>query len=153
MRILAVDFGERRIGVAISDPMGLIAQPWGILKRASNRQAAGELAALARELGAEEIVLGLPLDADGSEGYQARRVRRFATLLRESADIPVVLWDESLTTVDAESLLSRQKGRRGKRARAIDDVAAAVLLQSYLDRQSAERAAERNTDFQPPAEG
>lgn len=151
MRILAVDFGERRIGVAISDPLGLIAQPWGILRRASNRQAAGELAALAREVGATAIVVGLPLDADGSEGYQARRVRRFAALLEEMVDIPLVLWDESLTTVDAESLVSRQKRRRGKRAQPMDDVAAAVLLQSYLDRRSTETAAERNTALQPPA--
>jgi putative Holliday junction resolvase len=139
MTLLGVDFGERRVGIAKSDPTDLIAGTWGILERTphtSNHQVAERIAALAGELGARGVVLGLPLDAGVDRqgiGYQARRVRRFAALLEELLDVPLILWDESLTSVDAEELLA-QRGRRSGRRRHLDDVAAATMLQSYLDR-------------------
>ena len=131
MRILAIDFGERRVGIAVSDPTGLIATPWGIVERTSNAQVADRIVALAGELGAEALLLGMPLDAQGEAGFQARRVLRFADLLRERTELPLIFWDESLTSADAEALL-RAGGRKGRRY--VDDVAAAVLLQGYLER-------------------
>jgi len=137
MRVLGVDFGERRIGLAISDPSGLIAQTWGIIERASDAQAAERVAQVAGELGAETILLGLPLTAGEAEGAQARRVRRFGALLGEKTSIPIVYWDETLTSVDAMRLLYERGTRRGRRRQPVDAIAAAVLLQAYLDVQPA----------------
>ena len=139
MRILAIDFGERRVGVAISDPRGLLATPWGIVARTSNAQVAERIAGLVGELDAGAVLLGMPLDAEGGEGYQARRVLRFAEELRARITVPLVYWDESLTSADAAEILRARRPRRGAGRRYIDDVAAAVLLQSYLDRQAAGR--------------
>jgi putative Holliday junction resolvase len=132
-RILGVDFGERRVGLAISDPMGLIARTAGIVERRSDQQAAEHIARLVQEWDAEAVVVGLPLNADGSEGFQARRTRRFASLLQELlGERPVILWDESLSSVEARDLLA-ERGKPSRRRRHHDDVAAAVILQSYLD--------------------
>jgi putative holliday junction resolvase len=137
MRVMAVDFGERRVGIAVSDSTGMIAQPWTILRRGpevSNDVLAERVAALAVELGVELVLLGLPLssaEASDGEGFQARRVRRFGDALSRRLSMAMEYWDESLTSADAEDAL-RSAGRRRK---YIDDVAAAVLLQSYLDRQ------------------
>lgn len=132
-RILGVDFGERRVGLAVSDPTGLIARTAGIFERRSDQQAAEHIARLAREWDAEAVVVGLPLNADGSEGFQARRVRRFASVLQEMlGERPIILWDESLSSVEARDLLA-ERGKPSRRRRHHDDVAAAVILQSYLD--------------------
>jgi putative Holliday junction resolvase len=132
-RILGVDFGERRVGLAISDPTGLIARTAGIVERRSDQQAAEHIARLVQEWDAEAVVVGLPLNADGSEGFQARRTRRFASLLQELlGERPVILWDESLSSVEARDLLA-ERGKPSRRRRHHDDVAAAVILQSYLD--------------------
>ena len=131
MRALGVDFGEKRIGVAVSDPSGLITQTWGIIERTSDRQAAQRVAALAAELGAQVIVVGLPADAGAEEGFQARRTRRFAEQLRQETPLPVTFWDESLSSQDAEALVRARRPRAGRRR--LDAVAAAIMLQSYLD--------------------
>lgn len=131
-RIIGVDFGERRVGIAVSDPTGLIARTAGIFERRSDQQAAEHVARLAQEWEAEVVVIGLPLNADGSEGFQARRVRRFASVLQELwGERPIILWDESLSSVEARDLLA-ERGKRPRR-RHHDDVAAALILQSYLD--------------------
>jgi putative holliday junction resolvase len=133
-RILAVDFGEKRVGIAVSDPTGLIARSWGIVQRTSNEQVAERVAQIAGELEAGTIVLGLPFDMQGEEGYQARRVRRFVAVLAEKVSIPIVFCDESLTSADAEAIVRERGERRSRRSRPVDAIAAAVLLQSYLDR-------------------
>ena len=135
MRVMGIDFGERRVGIAISDPTGLIAASWGVLNRTSNAQVADRVATLTKELGVGVVVLGMPLDAQGGEGFQARRVRRFAALLEERLSVALTLWDERFTSVDAEALLRERGVRSGKRRQPIDAVAAAVLLQSYLDQR------------------
>lgn len=139
MRALGVDFGEKRVGIALSDATGLIASPRGVLNRHSNQQVAEQITGLVSQHDITVVVVGLPLDADGEEGYQARRVRRFAEILETLLlDVPLVYWDESLSSVDAEQAL-RQAGARKKRRRGpTDDVAAAVLLQAYLDTRPAE---------------
>lgn len=132
-RIVGVDFGERRVGIAVSDPTGLIARTAGIVERRSDQQAAEHIARLVREWNAEAVVVGLPLNADGSEGFQARRVRRFVSRLQEMVgECPIILWDESLSSIEARDLLA-ERGKVSRQRRHHDDVAAAVILQSYLD--------------------
>lgn len=137
MRVLGVDFGERRVGIAVSDPIGLAARPWGILERTSDAGVADRVASLALELSVDLIVLGLPLDTRGEEGPQARRVRRFGELLARKTNAPIVYWDESFSSADAAQFRKVRGARRAERARPMDDIAAAVLLQSYLDTRPA----------------
>jgi putative Holliday junction resolvase len=131
-RIVALDPGTRRIGVAVSDPLGITAQPHGTLE-ASAPDLDEQLRALATEVGAELIVVGLPLGLNGTEGRAARDARVFALRVGEATGLPVELHDERLTTVTAERVLLEAGLRRERRRAARDRVAAAVLLQSYLD--------------------
>ncbi len=140
MRILALDLGERRIGVALSDPLGLLATPLTILKCGS-REA--ELAAIEELVGkhqVEQVVVGYPRSLNGTVGPQAQRVDRYVAKLRArlqalpcTRQVPVILWDERFSTTQAERLV-HETGRRVRRER-IDAAAAAVILQSYLDAQ------------------
>ena len=133
MRLLGVDPGARRIGLALSDPDGLIATPLSTLSAANPLLAARLVAAEAIRLQVEKIVLGLPLHLDGREGDAARRSRLMAERLRALTALPVVLWDERLTTVAADRALREGRVRGKKRKMLVDQVAAALLLQSYLD--------------------
>ena len=137
MRILGLDVGDRRVGVAISDPTGTVVRPLPTLIRGSKEEDLAAIVALVEEHDVELIVVGQPLSLDGTEGLQARRVARYALVLTEHLDVPVVSWDERFTTVVAEEILSQNRGRKKRRrARAkgqVDAIAAAVILQSYLD--------------------
>jgi putative Holliday junction resolvase len=145
VRILGVDPGSRRVGLALSDEDGRVALPLDTLERRGEDEAARAVAARARVEGAGAIVMGLPLDMDGSEGAAARRARRFADAVSRAGEVPVVLWDERLTTVAAERAL-REAGVRGKdKKRVVDQAAATVLLQGYLDAQ-ARRGGEESDD-------
>ena len=131
MRVLALDVGERRIGVALSDPSGLLASPLTTIthrRRDVDQQAIAEMV---REHKVGKVVVGHPLSLDGTTGPQARRVERWSQDLCDRLEVPVVLWDERLSTAEAERLM-REAGRRAERSR-IDSLAAAVILQSYLD--------------------
>ncbi|MGD2177510.1 MAG: Holliday junction resolvase RuvX [Anaerolineae bacterium] len=137
MRLLALDVGERRIGVAVSDPTGTIARPLRALERASKSDDFSAIAALVGEYDAEAVVVGQPLSLDGSVGPQARRVARYAEALAEHLSVPVIPWDERFSTAKADEILRetrREKAKRRARASGeIDAIAAAVILQSYLD--------------------
>ncbi len=140
MRVLALDVGDRRIGMAISDPNGRLAVPLRTLQRRSLEADVAEIAALAAQEEAGTLVVGLPLSLDGSEGRQAEHVRGFARRLQDSVSLPIEFWDERLSTVQAEQLLSRrQAGLRTHRPRSSkgkaeqDALAAAIILQGYLD--------------------
>lgn len=137
MRLLGLDVGERRIGVAVSDPTGTIARPLHALERASRADDFSAIAALVREYEASSVVVGQPLSLDGSVGPQARRVARYVEALAAHLDVPVVPWDERFSTARADEILRQTRREKAKRrARAsgeIDAVAAAVILQSYLD--------------------
>jgi putative Holliday junction resolvase len=134
--VLGIDAGERRVGLALSDESRLLATPVVVLDRRSG--LAGVLAAIAALTAREQVrqvVVGLPLNADGSAGPQAQRAERFAGLVEQATGLPVQMWDERLSTHAAEAVL-RAQGRNTRRARArgqIDAVAAAVILQDYLD--------------------
>jgi putative Holliday junction resolvase len=133
MRVLAVDYGSVRIGLALSDPTGTLARPLPFAPAKGDAKLARELAALAAKEGAEHILLGLPRNMDGSMGEAAARVQAFAVALGAATKIPVQLVDERLTTVQA----GRQLHEAGRDARAqrgrIDSESAAVLLQGWLD--------------------
>lgn len=132
-RILALDVGRRRIGVAVSDELGLTAQGLETLERTTARADFAALARLAAERGVRRILVGNPVNMSGSEGRQSAWVRRFAEGLAERAGVPVQLWDERLTTVEAARVLRQSGISIEKRARAVDRLSAVILLQSYLD--------------------
>lgn len=137
-RILALDVGERRIGLAISDETQTLARSLMVLHRRSKAWDFKTLARLVREQAVAAIVVGLPLSLDGIEGQQARRIRRYAAALAEALaarglDIPMVFQDESLSTVTAAEVIIASGRKRRDRRRHIDAVAAAVILQDYLD--------------------
>jgi len=134
MAILGLDIGEKRIGVALAD--GILAIPFTVIDRAGEGAALERILALAEEHGVERIVVGLPRSLDGSIGGQAERVFTFSKALSESVDVPVDTWDERLSTVAAERLLLDAGLKRGKRRAQRDAMAAAIILQSYLDRIS-----------------
>jgi putative Holliday junction resolvase len=133
VRILALDLGKKRIGMAISDPLGITAQGLPNLVRTNKR---ADLAELARQIEEREvglILIGNPLHMSGDEGRQSAWVREFAAALTERVNLPVRLWDERLTTVEASRVLRASGISIEKRARAVDRLSAVILLQSYLD--------------------
>lgn len=131
MAILGLDVGDKRIGVALAN--GLLAIPLTVLDRAGEEADMEKLLALAREHGVERIVVGLPLLMNGNIGMQAEKVLAFSRALSEHVDIPVDTWDERLSTVSAERLLLDTGMKREKRKEKRDAMAAAIILQAYLD--------------------
>ncbi len=136
MKVLAVDPGEKRIGIALSDPTGTIASPLTVLAHASRTVDAAAIAQLAAEHGAEMIVVGQALDAENQPTLQSRRAARLAGSIRGQTSLPVVLWDESGSTQAARSARIAMGVSRKKRRGHMDDLAAAVILQDYLDAQA-----------------
>ena len=143
MRIMGLDVGDKTIGVAVSDELGIIANPVTVIQRtASPRKDIGEIRRIAEEYGVERIVVGMPLMLDGTVGIQAEKVQAFVEALRRRVAVPVVTQDERLTTAEVERVLIEMDQSRAKRKKIIDKLAAAVILQSYLDRQSAKVSSE-----------
>jgi putative holliday junction resolvase len=132
-RVLGIDLGSRRIGVAVSDGLGLTAQPRTTIARKGGVRDLDAIAAVAKEADADRIVLGLPLDPEGQEGPAAQRARVFADKLRAALGLPVELIDESFSTVEAEEVLLAADMSRAKRKQVVDKLAAAVILQRWLD--------------------
>ena len=137
MRVLALDVGERRVGVAISDPTGALARPLQTLLCGSREEDFAAIAGLVAEHDVGLVVVGRPLSLDGTEGPQARRVARYAEALAAHLPVRVVSWDERYTTAEAKEILRQGRGEKGRRRAhdkgKLDAVAAAVILQSYLD--------------------
>lgn len=131
-RILALDLGRRRIGLALSDELRITAQGLETLSRTSLREDLAALAQLATDRGVTLIILGNPVRLNGVEGAQSQWVRDFAAKLEARSGVPVRLWDERLTTVEAERVLHQSGISREKRGRAVDRLAAVILLSSYL---------------------
>jgi putative Holliday junction resolvase len=132
-RILALDLGKKRIGLALSDPLGLTAQGLPTLQRVNIRTDLAELDRLAAEYDVRLILLGLPLHMSGDEGRQAVNAREFAGRLAEKTGREVRLWDERLTTVEAQRVLKSSGISIAKRAQAVDQLSAQILLDSYLN--------------------
>lgn len=133
MRTLSVDPGQKNIGVALSDELGISANPLMIIKHIQREKDAAKIAEIALEKNAELIIVGQSLDDDGKPTFEGRRSARFAKSLRTKTDIPIKLWDESYSTQDARQSYINMGVSRKKRHGHLDDVAAAVILQSYLD--------------------
>ncbi|MDO8585897.1 MAG: Holliday junction resolvase RuvX [Armatimonadota bacterium] len=132
-RTMALDVGDKTIGVAISDPLGITAEPLTVLRRGESVKA--DLRAveeLIAQYDVSRVVVGLPIMLGGEEGVQAAKVREFVERLSKRARVPVVTWDERLTTAEAERALLEADASREKRKRVIDKVAAAIILRSYL---------------------
>ena len=135
MRALGIDFGERRIGLAISDPAGRVAVPLLSFERRDDRRAARRIAGIARDEAVELLVLGEPRRLDGSRGTAAERVARFGKRLHEATGLPIEWVDEALTSVEARARLREAGVGRAELAERIDAVAAQILLQQALDRR------------------
>ena len=132
-RVLALDFGKRRIGLAISDELGITAQGLETLQRTNIREDLERLAQLIRERNVSLILMGNPLHMSGAESRQAEHVRDFASRLKSGTGIEVEFWDERITTVAAQRVLKESGNSIQKRAQAVDRLAAVILLESYLD--------------------
>jgi putative Holliday junction resolvase len=139
-RVLALDLGDVRIGLAVSDPLGITAQPLPHVQtgRLGTRRMAGRIAEVARRQEAVEVVIGLPLLLSGEEGERAGKTREFAAVLETLLPgVPVHLWDERLTTVEVERVMISGNVRRDRRKMKIDSLAAVLILQGFLDVRSA----------------
>ena len=134
MRILGLDYGEKRIGVALSDPMEIIASALSTIENRAETDIIAQILDIAHEHDVERIIVGLPRSLDGTLGPQAKRVQEFVESLSGETDIPVITWDERYSSVDAERVLVEAGVKREKRKKHRDSVAAAFILQGYLDR-------------------
>ena len=132
MVILSVDYGDVRTGVAVCDKNELLASPVGVITERNADRLAERLTELAARQRAEQIVLGLPKNMDGTEGFRAQACRAFAALLEQTAGVPVVLRDERLTTVSAHNYLNATDTRGKKRKDTVDAVSAVIILEDYL---------------------
>ncbi len=132
-RILGLDFGSHRIGAAVSDPLGITAQPLSAIRRQGDRRDLEAIGTILREYSVDTVLMGLPLHMGGEEGTQAKRARLFAEKIRERLEVPVEMWDERMTTVQAERHLIASGVRREKRKEIRDSLSAVFLLQSALD--------------------
>jgi len=137
-RILALDLGKKRIGLALSDPLGITAQGLPTLQRTNIRADLDALGKLIEEREVGEILMGQPLHMSGKEGRQVEYTREFAARLAARTGLDVKFWDERWTTVAAQRVLRESGASIGKRARAVDRLSAVILLASYLDALSAE---------------
>ena len=133
-RILGLDVGSKRIGLAVSDPLGITAQGLATLERRNKRHDFGHLERVIHEYKVKEIVVGLPLRMSGAEGTQAEKIQAFAEQLRQRFQLPVHLWDERLTTAEANRLLRETDLSIEKRGKAVDRMAAVLILQGWMEK-------------------
>ena len=133
MRIMAVDYGDAHTGIAVSDPTGFITGYTGVIDMHDPVRCADLVAEAAKEHAAERIVVGRPLNMNGTSGDRVEKAESFVELLRQRVEVDVVLWDERLTSVDANRILSDAGKKKKRQKRLVDAVAASLILQSYLD--------------------
>lgn len=133
MRIMGVDYGDARTGIAISDLLCSIVGSTSVVPSRNQEKALADIVCLARENDVGEIVVGLPRNMDGTEGFRAEICREFAAKLADSSGIPVVMWDERRTTVEAHNILSEHNYHGKKRKNTVDAVAASLILEGYLN--------------------
>ena len=136
-RVLGLDVGSKRIGLAVSDPLGITAQGLETIRRQNKRLDLEELGKIIRQYSVSEIVVGYPLRLSGAEGTQSEKMQRFAEDLRKKFGLPVHLWDERLTSSQANRLLREMELSIQKRAGAVDRMAAVLILQNWMEARSA----------------
>jgi len=133
MKILGIDYGQKRIGLALSDPSNMVARSLKVLKRNGTRKLLGEIKAVIDQNKIERIVIGLPKNMNGSLGEKGNEVLAFVKVLEKVVKMPIVTWDERLTTVSAEKVLRQAELSRKKRKDILDKLSACIILQNYLD--------------------
>ncbi len=134
VRILALDVGQKRIGVAVSDPLGITAQGVGVIARKNIEDDINAVKKFVDEYGADSIVVGMPINMDGTKGESAKKVAEFVETVSSGLNIPVVTYDERLSTKESERFLIFSDVSRKKRKGVIDKIAAQLILESYLER-------------------
>lgn len=142
MRMMGLDFGSKTVGVSVSDPLGLTAQAVETITRKEEnklRQTCQRIEALIQEYEITSIILGYPKNMDDSVGERAQKTQEFQEMLKRRTKLPVILWDERLTTVEADEILRESGVPKGERKKVIDKVAAAIILESYLNASESER--------------
>lgn len=138
MRVMAIDYGDARTGVAVSDPTGLLAGYTTVIQSRKAEQVAEEVARIAKERGVEELVMGFPRNMDGTEGPRAELYRGFARMLERETGLPIRLWDERRTTIEAHAILHESGKRMKAHKKNVDAVAASLILEGYLTRKRLE---------------
>ena len=133
MRVMGIDYGDARTGIAVSDAGGLIVGQTTVIHSWNRENTAEQIAALVKQHGVERLVMGLPRNMDGTEGPRAALYREFAALVEEKTGMEVVLWDERRTTVEAHQILSEHNYHGKKRKNTVDAVAASLILEGYLN--------------------
>ena len=137
---MGVDYGEKRVGLALSDPLGITAQPLECIERENDAQVAGELERLIQTHDIERGVVGLPVNLSGNDSPQTKRARRFISRLRKNLGVKIETWDERLSSDEAERALIDMDVRRSRRKERRDIVAAQLILQGYLDTKGPAKA-------------
>ena len=132
MRILAVDYGERRTGLAVTDELGITAQGLDTVQVNNESEILERVARVAREKGVEKIVVGLPVNMNGSESEKSKKVREFGLLLGKHTSLPVVFWDERMTTLQAKRVMNELGEKTYNKKHKIDRIAATLILQEFL---------------------
>ena len=132
MRIMAIDFGDARIGLAVSDAMGILCGEAWTMEEWNMERAALRISEAAKERGVERLVLGLPKNMDGSEGPRAEKSREFKAMLEAESGLPVVLWDERRSSIEAHAILHASGKKEKKHRKTVDAVAASLILEGYL---------------------
>jgi len=145
-RTVALDVGSKRIGVAVSDELGMLATPRGLVHRQSYNKDAAAIGDIVEREAAERVIVGLPTGLSGRPTEQTRRAERFAEMLASRLSVPVELWDERLTTVMARRIRPSASREPQRESESVDAVAAALILQSYLDRQSPSSPSDSSSD-------
>jgi putative holliday junction resolvase len=143
-RILGIDYGEKRMGMALSDPLGFTAQGLCTYERKGQERDTDYIACLVEEYDIAQIIIGMPRNMNGTYGVSADKVRKFGSLLQERIHIPVNYWDERLTTTAVQRVLIEADVSRKKRKKVIDKLAAVAILQNYLDYQNNIKEAGKN---------
>ncbi len=132
MRIMGIDYGDRRVGIAVSDPLGITAQGVATIQNRGKQKLSDELSKLLEEYNPEKIVLGLPKNMDGSLGFRAQATYDFQELLKTLTQSEIILWDERLSTVSASLILNQTNTRGKNRKNVIDTVSASIILENYM---------------------
>ena len=134
-RILGLDYGRQRVGIAVSDPLAMTAQPVRVLQGLSVEAVIEQICILIKKMDVEKIIMGLPLTLKGEKGNMVREVERFVGKLRQKVSIPIIYWDERLTSVHARRILHQMTEKPDKKKERIDQIASVLLLQNYLEYQ------------------
>ncbi len=133
MRLMGLDLGDKTIGIAISDALGITAQGKGVIQRTNLEKDLQDLYFYIKKYDVEEIIVGMPRNMNGTYGIRAEKTRNFVEFLRDNLEIEIKVWDERLSTVEAEKILIKGDVSRSKRKKVIDKMAASIILKSYLD--------------------